>query len=67
MTPTAPSTTFVGTIMALVPSDPRAAPAVKLLKEHFTTATAQGASASDALKSTFVVACLAPSSISVGL
>lgn len=58
---------FVGTIMALVPSDPRAAPAVKLLKEHFTTATVQGASASDALKSTFVVACLAPSSISVGL
>jgi len=58
---------FVATIMALVPSDPRAAPATMLLKSHFTSATQQGASASDALKSTFVVACLSPSAVSIGL
>jgi hypothetical protein len=59
---------FVGTIMGLVPSDPRAAPAQALLKGHFTAAMQQaGTSATDALKSTFVVACLAPSAISVGL
>jgi hypothetical protein len=58
---------FVGTIMALVPSDPRAAPATVLLKSHFTTAMQQGSSAPDALKSTFVVACLAPSAVSIGL
>jgi hypothetical protein len=58
---------FVGTVMALVPSDPRSAAAATLLKQHFTAATAQGASASDALKSTFVTACLAPSAVSIGL
>jgi hypothetical protein len=58
---------FVGTLMALVPSDPRSAPATELLKAHFAAATAQGASASDALKSTFVTACLAPSAVSIGL
>ena len=58
---------FVSTMMALVPSDPRSAPATALLKAHFSAATAQGASASDALKSTFVTACLAPSAVSIGL
>jgi len=58
---------FVSTVMALVASDPRSAAAAALLKGHFTAATAQGASASDALKSTFVAACLAPSSTSIGL
>lgn len=58
---------FVSIVMALVPSDPRAAPATMLLKGHFTAAQEQGASASDALKSTFVTACLAPSAISIGL
>ena len=58
---------FVATVMALVSSDARAAPAAELLKTHFTAAMAQGSSASDALKSTFVVACLAPSAVSIGL
>ena len=58
---------FVGTIMGLVPSDPRAAPATALLSSHFSDAVAQGETASDALKSTFITACLAPSAISVGL
>jgi hypothetical protein len=58
---------FVATIMALTPSDPRSAPATALLKGHFTKATQQGASASDALKSTFITACTAPSAVSIGL
>ena len=58
---------FVSTLMALVPSDPRASAAVGLLEAHFNQAKAQGATASDALKSTFVAACVAPSSISIGL
>ena len=58
---------FVGTLMALTTSDPRSAPAKALLKDHFTAARQQGASAADALKSTFITACMAPSAISVGL
>ena len=58
---------FVATVMALTSSDPRAAGATQILKSHFTQAEAQGASASDALKSTFVTACLAPSAIGIGM
>ena len=58
---------FVGIVMALTPSDPRAAPATALLAAHFAAAMQQGASASDALKSTFVTACLAPSAVSIGI
>ena len=58
---------FVQIIMALTPSDGRSAPAVDALKSHYAAAVKTGANPSDALKSTFVVACLAPSSISVGL
>jgi hypothetical protein len=58
---------FVHVIMALPQTDPRADGAVGLLKDHFTQATGQGASAADALKSTFVVSCLAPSTVAIGL
>jgi hypothetical protein len=58
---------FVATVMALTSSDPRAAQATQILKQHFTDAKAQGASASNALKSTFVAACLAPSAIGIGM
>jgi hypothetical protein len=58
---------FVAIVMALTPSDPRATPAAALLRAHFDAATKSGASASDALKSTFVAACIAPSAISIGL
>jgi hypothetical protein len=58
---------FVGIVMGLAPSDARTKPATDLLTAHFTKATAGGATASNALKSTFVVACLAPSSVSIGL
>jgi hypothetical protein len=58
---------FVATIMALPPSDPRSAAAKQLLQDHYTAAMQQGASASNALKSTFVTACLAPSAVSIGI
>jgi hypothetical protein len=58
---------FVASLMALTSSDPRSAQATALLQGHFKTATEQGASAADALRSTFVIACMAPSAISIGL
>ena len=59
---------FVATIMGLPPSDARAAPAATILKSHFTDAMmTPGVTASDALKSTFIAACLAPSAVSIGL
>jgi hypothetical protein len=58
---------FVATVMGLPPSDARAAPAATILKSHFTEAVSGGQTATDALKSTFVAACLAPSAVSIGL
>jgi hypothetical protein len=58
---------FVQIVMGLTPSDARSASAVQILTSHFTAAVQSGASASSALKSTFTAACLAPSSISIGL
>ena len=59
---------FVATVMAITPSDPRSAPAQMLLKAHFASAVQQaGINATQALRSTFVVACLAPSTVSIGL
>jgi hypothetical protein len=59
---------FVRDVMALPGSDPRSAPALRLLKSHYAAARRQrGTTATAALRSTFVVACQAPSAISVGL
>jgi len=59
---------FVSTVMAVTPSDARSAPLQSLLKAHFTSATQQpGITATQALRSTFVVACLSPSATSIGL
>ena len=59
---------FVSIVMALAPSDPRAEPARALLSSHFASARRQpGITPTDALRSTFVVACMAPSAVSVGL
>jgi hypothetical protein len=60
-------TDFVVTVMGLASSDPRAAAATALLQAHLAAATQQGASASNALKSTFATACLAPSAVSIGI
>ena len=58
---------FVQDLMALTPSDPRSAAAQTVLKSHFTAAVQSGASATSALQSTFMAACLAPSAISIGM
>src|SRR5262249_46856333 len=60
-------TDFVRDVMALPASDGRAAPAGALLRSHFASAMEEGVTATDALRSTFVVACLAPSTVSIGL
>lgn len=60
-------TDFVATMMALTPADPRTAPVTEALHGHLDAAKASGASVTDALRSTFVVACLAPTATSVGL
>jgi hypothetical protein len=58
---------FVGILMAMPPSDPRAAQATTILNSHFTAAVASGAAAKDSLKSTFLAACLSPSFIGIGM
>jgi hypothetical protein len=58
---------FVSTVMALTPSDPRAAQATSILTSHFHAAMQAGQTASDSLKSTFVAACLSPSFIGIGM
>lgn len=64
--PDAAISDFVSIVMGLTASDPRAARARDLLARHFEAARAQS-SAAQALQSTFVVACLAPSAVSLGL
>jgi len=58
---------FVSLVMGLTAGDPRAAPAGAILQSHFAAALQQGATATAALQSTFIAACLAPSSSGVGL
>ncbi len=65
--PTAAIADFVSTVVGLASTDPRAAPASTLLTSHFTSAVQGGATATNALRSTFIAACLAPSAVSIGL
>jgi hypothetical protein len=66
--PDAAITDFVQTLMGLPDGDPRAADVHQILTEHYQAALATtGIKARDALKSTFVLACTAPSTIAVGL
>jgi hypothetical protein len=58
---------MVQTVMGLTSSDPRSAAAEQLLGSHFTAAMSSGATATAALQSTFVAACLAPSAVSIGM
>jgi len=59
---------FTSLLLALSPEDPRAARAHSLLAAHFQAALATpGITATDALRSTFVVACLSPALVSIGL
>jgi len=58
---------FVSLVMGLTAGDPRTPPIVEALTAHFNDAKGSGASAADALRSTFVAACLSPSFIGIGL
>ena len=60
-------TDFVANIMGIVASDPMTASMTQLLSDHYAAAMAAGASATDAVKSTFVTACLSPTSVAIGL
>ena len=54
--------------MGLPDGDPRAVDARQILSDHYQAALkTTGIKAKDALKSTFVLACTAPSTIAVGL
>ena len=57
---------FVQIIVGFTPSDPRSPQATTLLKAHFDAAKQKG-TMTDALKSTFMAACLSPSFVSIGL
>lgn len=60
-------TDFVANIMGISSSDPLAATMNQLLSDHYAAAMAAGATPTDALKSTFVAACLSPTSVAIGL
>ena len=58
---------FISSVMGLPANDPRAAPMTDILNRHYGDAMAAGETAGDALRSTFVLACTSPLSISLGL
>jgi hypothetical protein len=58
---------MVSTLMALPEGDPRAAPALQLLTEHYDAAVKGGARPTDALRSVFVLACQSPAVTAIGL
>jgi hypothetical protein len=60
-------TDFVANIMGLTSADPSSGAVTQLLTEHYDAAVAAGATATDALKSTFIIACLSPTSVAIGL
>jgi hypothetical protein len=71
--PTTAINAFVATIMGITPSDPRSAIAVSGLTAHFnglvngTFPNQPATSKTDALRSTFTVACLTPSFAGIGM
>ena len=65
--PAAAIADFVSIVMGLTANDPRTADVTTALTAHFTNAKSGGATATDALRSTFVVACLSPSFIGIGM
>jgi hypothetical protein len=56
---------MVTNVMGYPPTDPHYAQAVSILTSHDSSASTQGAS--NALRSTFVLACESPTSVSIGL
>jgi hypothetical protein len=60
-------TDFVANIMGITSADPMSGAVTQLLKEHYDAAIKAGGKPFDALKSTFVTACLSPTSVAIGL
>jgi hypothetical protein len=58
---------MVEQIMGYTPSDTHHAMALQILHEHFDEARGTGASATDAMRSTFALACQSPTSLAFGL
>jgi hypothetical protein len=58
---------LLSNVMGLVASDPRREKAKAILVDNFDAAKAAGANPTDALKSTFSLACFSPTSVIVGL
>ena len=58
---------LVSIVIGLTTSDERTAPVLEALTSHFNDAVASGATKTDALRSTFVTACLSPSFIGIGM
>jgi hypothetical protein len=58
---------IVQEVMALPPTDPHYAAAVKALMDHYNAALATGATATSALRSTFSAACQSPTSAALGI
>jgi hypothetical protein len=65
--PTTAINDFVAIVMGLTPSDARTQPITDALTAHFNDAKTGGATATDALRSTFVAACMSPSFIGIGM
>ncbi|RYE79859.1 MAG: DUF1800 family protein [Myxococcales bacterium] len=60
-------TAFVATIMGLGAGDPAREGAAAILTAHYDKALAAGAKPTEALKSTFTLACTSPTSVALGL
>jgi len=58
---------MVTRILGYPPGDPKHAPAVQILTDHHDAARSGGATATNALRSTFAAACQSPTSVSFGL
>ena len=65
--PNAAIASFVSDLMGLTANDPRSGEATKVLADHFQASMGSGATASDALRSTFVLACNSPSVVGMGM
>ncbi len=58
---------MVHNVMSVAVNDPREPELLAILREHFESALAQSGKATDALRSAFVLACTAPSTVAIGL
>jgi hypothetical protein len=60
-------TDFVANIMGITSADPNSALVTQILADHYDAAIKAGAKPTEALTSTFVTACLSPTSVAIGL